>query len=138
MATAEQKLALLSWPPEGRTLGDLVEQLAGPKAWLLLTDTIGDRLPSAGKLYPGKICFQLTPEMLVGPCADVDRPFIEAIKSCHQLLELWNSGALTAKGRRGGRLEHPVEIVPPGKSGWQVVIYSLASFCLSRKLTVSR
>jgi hypothetical protein len=125
MAKAAQPLALLSWPAEGRTLGEIIELLVGPDAWLLLTGYTGDRMPRAGEAYLPSLIY-LTPDVATWPDAANHRPYVEAIEACLQLLDRWNAGALIAKGRRGGRLEPHVEIVPPGTNpDWQVAIRSL-------------
>lgn len=96
MAKADQLLSLDQWPPEGRTLRDIVEQLIGPAALSELTEHTADRLSPRLKAIAKWTSIRL-----------------DAIEACQPLLLRWNSGALIAKGRRGDPLSASAEILPP-------------------------
>jgi hypothetical protein len=91
------------WPPEGRTLGDIVEQLIGSAAFSIETSYYG---PNA--------IVTVSPERKT-----IERWYhpLEAI--AQPLLQLWNSGALIAKGRRCDPFSPPIEIPPPS-TVWEV------------------
>jgi hypothetical protein len=96
LAKADQPLSLDEWPPEGRTLADIVEQLIGPAAHLI------DRFAGENAVV------NWSPDRkTVVSWYDP----LEAI--AHPLLQLWNSGTLIAKGRRGDPLKSPIYIPPP-------------------------
>jgi hypothetical protein len=95
LATADQLLSLDQWPPEGRTLGDIVEQLVGPAVLSELTELAADRLSPRLKTIARWTAFDL-----------------DSIK-CQPLLRAWNSGNLIAMGRRDDPLSAPIKILPP-------------------------
>jgi hypothetical protein len=96
LAKADQPLSLDEWPPEGRTLADIVEQLIGPAA-------------SSIDVYAGEnaiVTWSPDRKSIVSwynPLEAIAQP----------LLQLWNSGTLIAKGRRGDPLKSPIYIPPP-------------------------
>ena len=99
---AGQLLSSGQFPPEGKSLGELVKQLVPPEVWSECTDATGERL----------------------------RPHLKAIAKLSSvglneailpLLERWNSGTLIARGRRGDPLSPPIEIPPPS-TGWDLWI----------------
>jgi hypothetical protein len=122
MATAEQKLALLPWTPEGRTLGALVKDLVGPVAWPLLLQMTGESERPAPFNGVNRIYLVPDPAKHLGIATDNPQPYIAAVKACFQLRDLWIS-ELVANGRRDDRLAPATEIRPP--TNWQVVILSL-------------
>ena len=99
MAEADQLLPLGAWQSEGRTLGAILQALLRPAAW-------SDLLEHTGELQTQDLTVRRWAVIRVHP------PFSppEWIK---EFLELWNSGQLIAKGRRGDLLAAPVEISPP-------------------------
>ena len=116
MAIADPVASILDLPGEGRPLGELVEQMVTPEAWVLLTKTIGDR-PPPGVSYP-KFLY-LAAEYIKG-----DGDYATALRSCLLLIDAWNAGRLIVKGRRGSPIA-PLEDIPPPRVGWTVVIESL-------------
>jgi hypothetical protein len=99
LAEDDQLLPLDGWPSEGRTLGEILRPLYGPAVWSKLTEHTGELLPphlnDRGKwaIIPG------------------NRSGTEATNS--PFVNLWNSGQLIAKGRRGDLFADAVEIPPP-------------------------
>jgi hypothetical protein len=121
MAPAARVFTDKSLPPEGRTLGEIVERIVSREAWDYLTVMVGDRHPPGGGSRQ-LVYFKIAPQALTRLNPDDMRS--NAIRACLPLLDRWNSGVWIAKGRRGGPLEPPVEIPPPA-TGYQLVVGSL-------------
>jgi hypothetical protein len=102
LAHADQLLPLDNWPLEGRRLGEIIEQLVGPAAWSECTAATGELLSPYLR--------SLAKPQAVGLHAETLRP----------LLELWSSGALVARGRRGHPFSPPIEIPAPD-IGWDLM-----------------
>lgn len=96
MAKADQPLSLDEWPPEGRTLADIVEQLYGPAASLIDVSPDENAIVSWSPDRKTIVSWYHPLEAIAQP-----------------LLHLWNSGALIAKGRRGDPFLSPIEIPAP-------------------------
>jgi hypothetical protein len=96
LAKADQPLSLDEWPPEGRTLADIVAQLYGPAASSI------DALPDENAIVSWSPD-RTTVVSWYHPLEAIAQP----------LLQLWNSGTLIAEGRRGDPLSDPIEIPPP-------------------------
>ena len=95
MAGDDQLLPLGGWPPEGLTLGAILRPY-GPALWSKLTEQTGELLPPHLK-DKGKW-------VIIGSDTEATNlPFVN----------LWNSGQLIAKGRRGDLFADAVEIPPP-------------------------
>ena len=125
MAEAEQQLALLTLPPEGRTLtlGEFVKDLVGPIAWPLLLQMTGESERPARFNGINRIYLVPDPARTLGIATDNPQPYIAAVKACLLLPELWNGGGLVARGRRDDPLASATEIRPP--TDWTVVVLSL-------------
>jgi hypothetical protein len=123
MANAEQQLALLALPLEGRTLGEFVKDLVGPVAWPLLLQMTGEGERPTGFNGINRIYLGSDPARTLGIAADNPQPYIAAVKACLLLPELWNGGGLVARGRRDDCLAPAIEIRPP--TDWTVVVLSL-------------
>ena len=96
LAKADQPLSLDEWPPEGRTLADIVEQLYGPAASLIDVSPDENAIVSWSPDRKTIVSWYHPLEAIAQP-----------------LLHLWNSGALIAKGRRGDPFLSPIEIPAP-------------------------
>jgi len=116
MATAKPSFTDEPLPPEGRTLGEIVERMISREAWDFLTETVGDR--------PGSrqhITCQIAPRMLAR--LPPDHMWACAIRACLPIFDRWNSGVWIVKGRRGSPIEPPIEIPPPA-TGYDPIIKS--------------
>jgi hypothetical protein len=120
MAPADQSSIDKSLPPEGRTLGEIVERMISREAWDFITVMLGDR---ASGHWRQLVYFKITPEALT--YLEPDSLGADATRACLPILDWWNSGAWIAKGRRGSPIESPVEIPPPA-TGYQLIVKSLA------------
>jgi hypothetical protein len=120
MAQADQSSIDKSLPPEGLTLGEIVERMISREAWDFITVMLGDR-PNG---HPRQLAyFKITPEALT--YLEPDSLGADATRACLPILDWWNSGAWIAKGRRGSPIEPAVEIPPPA-TGYQLIVKSLA------------
>ena len=123
MAEAKQKLSLSSWPPEGRTLGEIVEQMVGPSMWHLLLEITGERPAHFNSVHRIPLIADPYNRLGIAVAPTDAEPYIAAVRACLPLIDFWNAH-LIAKGRRKDPLSAPIEIVPPC-TGWQVAITSL-------------
>jgi hypothetical protein len=101
----EGQLSSEPWPSEGRTLREILEPVLSPAEWSELAEHTGELQPrflnNMGKwaiipVYPSS-----SPQ------------YGELAAEIRLFLEMWNSGQLIAKGRRGDLLTTPVDIPPP-------------------------
>jgi hypothetical protein len=101
---ADQPLSLDKWPPEGRTLADIVDLIRPATAAVLKSLVV-------------------TTDWLSPHAKDIVSYFrLEAF--AQPLLQLWNSGALIAKARRGDPISSPVDIPPPS-TVWEVRVVDI-------------
>jgi hypothetical protein len=118
MAPADLSFIDDALPPEGRTLGEIIERLISREAWDFLTEMVGDRHVSSA---PRQLqWFHIPPAVPLKPGGLHE----SAVRACLPLLEQWNSGAWIARGRRGSPMEPPVEIPPPA-TGYKLAVGSL-------------
>jgi hypothetical protein len=122
MAPAKRLFTDEAWPPEGRTLGEIVERMASLEVWDFLTKLVGDRSTGTGGSRQ-LLNFYLTPETLTYRAAP-DGLYATAVNACLPIRDRWNSGEWLAKGRRGSVVA-PLEEIPPRRIGWIMVINSL-------------
>jgi hypothetical protein len=125
MAIADVPSSIADLPAEGRTLGELIELLISPEAWILLTTRTGDRPPppAAGRGERQLLPVYLSRERL-DRFADKNDEYAVAVRACLPLLDAWNADRLIAKGRRGSPIA-PSEEIPPPRIRWTMVIESL-------------
>jgi hypothetical protein len=119
MEKAAILLPLHSWPPEGRALGEILQQLISPSSWSVMTELTGERLsPSLKSIAKLSRVRLLDLDTSVEQDDQSDRQLVKAINECQPLLAHWISGALIAKGRRSDLFSSAVEIRPP--TDWEV------------------
>jgi hypothetical protein len=104
-AKGKQLLPLDIWPPEGRTLGAILRELTSPAEWSQLTKHTGELLPPH---------LNASGKWVIIPANPPDNQ-----ATTHPIVDIWNSGQLIAKGRRGDLLAAP-ETIPSPSIGYDI------------------
>jgi hypothetical protein len=113
MGKGDKRLSLDQWPPEGRTLGEILEPLIDPAEWSKLIEHTGELQPRYLNTMGRPVVIPVYP-----PSSPHHRELAEEIRL---FLEIWISGKLIARGRRGDLLTGPTEIPPPSV-GYDIVV----------------
>ena len=105
MGEADKRLSLDAWPSQGRTLGAILEPLFPSAEWSQLLKQTCELQPTFLNDMGGIAVIPVYPSS--------SPQYHELSEEIRLFLEIWNSGQLIAKGRRGDLLTTPVDIPPP-------------------------